>query len=581
MVLVNIVLMFILIMYNVNALKETSQNEFLRRTQVTLKLFTETARDAIFATDLATLEVITQSLYKQYGIEYVYISDSSESQLVQAGTLPIDIDTHPIDLSLGSVTDGVYDVNSPIVEDGFVFANIRLGFTVNVIENALDKTKTHSIVIASVGIIFIAFFSYIFGIYVTRQFSILRKGVVAIEKGELGCQIDIVGNDEIARTATAFNSMSSELYTNNVMRNAIMQSAIDCIVTTDAQGVIKDVNPAVEQTLGYSKEQAIGLPISDLVTQLKIYALKSYNFCSFIESGRELNLGSRFESNIICSDGKILPVEMVATKTILSGNDVFYIFYISDISDRKQGEKTKEEFVSVVSHELRTPLTAILGGLGLLKSDIVDLSPEKKENILDIAISNSERLVGLVNDLLDIQKIESGSFDLTFEVFNIVEVAHQAIEQNEGYANKFNVTLKLNVDEKPIWVDIDHFRILQVMANLLSNAIKFSPENGVVNITVLENEESVCVKISDNGPGVADEFKEKIFQKFSQADSAANRQYAGTGLGLSITKYLIEAHGGEIGLEPNESGGTTFYFKIKLSKSSSKELNLDNLANII
>jgi len=581
MVLVNIVLMFILIMYNVNALKETSQNEFLRRTQVTLKLFTETARDAIFATDLATLEVITQSLYKQYGIEYVYISDSSESQLVQAGTLPIDIDTHPIDLSLGSVTDGVYDVNSPIVEDGFVFANIRLGFTVNVIENALDKTKTHSIVIASVGIIFIAFFSYIFGIYVTRQFSILRKGVVAIEKGELGCQIDIVGNDEIARTATAFNSMSSELYTNNVMRNAIMQSAIDCIVTTDTQGVIKDVNPAVEQTLGYSKEQAIGLPISDLVTQLKIYALKSYNFCSFIESGRELNLGSRFESNIICSDGKILPVEMVATKTILSGNDVFYIFYISDISDRKQGEKTKEEFVSVVSHELRTPLTAILGGLGLLKSDIVDLSPEKKENILDIAISNSERLVGLVNDLLDIQKIESGSFDLTFEVFNIVEVAHQAIEQNEGYANKFNVTLKLNVDEKPIWVDIDHFRILQVMANLLSNAIKFSPENGVVNITVLENEESVCVKISDNGPGVADEFKEKIFQKFSQADSAANRQYAGTGLGLSITKYLIEAHGGEIGLEPNESGGTTFYFKIKLSKSSSKELNLDNLANII
>ena len=581
MVLVNVVLMFILIMHNTNALKETSQNEFLRRTQVTLKLFTETARDAIFATDLATLEVIAGNLYKQHGIDYVYISDSSGSQLVYVGSVPVNIDKHPIDISLSDVTDGVYDVNSSIVEDGFVFANIRLGFAVNVIASAIDKTKTHSIVIASIGIIFIALFSYIFGLYVTRQFSILRKGVAAIEKGELGFQIDIIGKDEIARTATAFNSMSSELYINNLLRNAIMQSAIDCIITTNAHGVIEDINPAVKRTLGYSKKQALGLSICDLVMLLKISGHSNYNFRSFIESEGEVNLGERFESSIICSDGIALPVEMVVTKTVLSENEVFYIFYISDISDRKQAEKTKDEFISVVSHELRTPLTAILGGLGLLRNDVVNLSSEKKRSMLDIAINNSERLLELVNDLLDMQKIESGSFDLNLDVFNITEVVRQSIEQNEGYASKFNVKLNFIADEKPIWVDVDHSRILQVMANLLSNAVKFSPENGIVDITVIENKDLVYVKVSDNGPGVADEFKEKIFQKFSQADSAANRQYAGTGLGLPITKYLIEAHGGEIGLESNSSGGAAFYFKIKLSKAFSKEPNLDHLANIV
>lgn len=239
----------------------------------------------------------------------------------------------------------------------------------------------------------------------------------------------------------------------------------------------------------------------------------------------------------------------------------------TDITERKQVERMKSEFVSVVSHELRTPLTSISGALGLICSGVLGDAPAKMQPMLEIAQRNSERLSLLIDDLLDMEKIEAGKMRLELREQQLLPLVEQAIESTQAYAQRHDVRLVLMSDPGAVWVRVDGVRLQQVLSNFLSNAAKFSPAHGQVEVSVLPRMGRVRVEVRDYGPGIQPEFRRHIFQKFSQADASNTRQKGGTGLGLAISKELVERMGGRVGFESQPGMGACFYFELPLGEA--------------
>ncbi len=239
-----------------------------------------------------------------------------------------------------------------------------------------------------------------------------------------------------------------------------------------------------------------------------------------------------------------------------------FLAMITDISERKKIDRMKSEFISMVSHELRTPLTSIRGSLGLISGGAAGELPPKAKQLVDIAGKNSERLVRLINDILDVEKIEAGKMAFDIKPLPLSDLITQTLSANQGYAEQFKVSLKFINHAPAVMVEADKDRLEQVLTNLISNACKFSPEGGEVSITLEKTPLWVSVTIADQGPGIPEEFRQRIFQKFAQADSSDSRQKGGTGLGLSITKAIIERLRGHIGFHSEVGQGTAFFFRL-------------------
>ncbi len=238
---------------------------------------------------------------------------------------------------------------------------------------------------------------------------------------------------------------------------------------------------------------------------------------------------------------------------------------MADIEDRKRLERAKDEFVATVSHELRTPLTAIRGALGLLKGGVAGELPPEALELTSVALSGSERLGRLVNDILDVARVESGAVDFDFEVLPVETVLRDALTANQTYAQQFQVHLVSRCELPEAAVRVDPDRIAQVMANLISNAAKFSSAGAVVEVVAAEAGRWVRISVIDYGRGIPAEFRARIFQKFAQADGADNRQREGTGLGLSICRALVEEMNGMIDFTDTPGGGATFYIELPLA----------------
>jgi PAS domain S-box-containing protein len=242
------------------------------------------------------------------------------------------------------------------------------------------------------------------------------------------------------------------------------------------------------------------------------------------------------------------------------------VWMLEDITERHRINKLKSEFISVVSHELRTPLTSIRGSLGLLEAGLGGTLPEKALRLIKIAHDNSRRLVGLVNDILDMEKLASGKMQFKSERLDLVAVVADAIEANTAYAVALNVRLQLFNHPDQAWVLGDPDRLMQVLANFLSNASKFSPKGDVVRLQIFTETEQekihYKVEVTDVGAGIPLAFQTRIFEPFSQADGTDSRQQGGTGLGLSITKSYIEKMHGKIGFISAPDKGSSFWFSL-------------------
>ncbi|MGC1176151.1 PAS domain S-box protein [Polaromonas sp.] len=246
------------------------------------------------------------------------------------------------------------------------------------------------------------------------------------------------------------------------------------------------------------------------------------------------------------------------------GEVIGFYSLATDVTELKRIDRMKSEFVSTVSHELRTPLTSIRGSLGLISGGVAGQLPDAVKTLVGIAKNNCERLIRLINDILDIEKIESGKMRLDLQVVELKPLLVQTLAANEGFGTAQNVSLSLDFPEDGLQVHVDSDRLAQVMTNLLSNAMKFSPPGGVVEVRVSQVGMGVRVEVRDHGPGIPEEFRKRIFQKFSQADSSDTRQKGGTGLGLNISRAIIERLGGSIGFESAAGVGTTFFFELPL-----------------
>ncbi len=232
----------------------------------------------------------------------------------------------------------------------------------------------------------------------------------------------------------------------------------------------------------------------------------------------------------------------------------------ADISSRKEIERMKNEFISVVSHELRTPLSSIVGSLGLLVK-MPDLRQDI-QTLIRVARDNSQRLVRLINDILDVEKLDSDTLQIQLEPVELGALLYTAIQANQGYADQYGVSLVLTQSQGPAWVEANFDRLMQVMANLLSNAAKFSPRGARVEVRLERVHGALRVSVVDPGPGIPEEFKPRVFDRFAQADSSTSRRRGGTGLGLAICKMIMDKLGGKIDFVSAPGRGTTFYFEL-------------------
>lgn len=233
----------------------------------------------------------------------------------------------------------------------------------------------------------------------------------------------------------------------------------------------------------------------------------------------------------------------------------------------EQANITKSEFVSTVSHELRTPLTSIKASIGLINGGAVGSFPESMQMMLDIAESNTERLIYLINDLLDIQKIEAGLMTFKFEDVNLEELIHRSVENTHAYSTHNNISLNLMSLDSVDTVYTDPDRLLQVLDNVLSNAIKFSMKNGVVDVELMDQGDLASIMITDHGPGIPLDFQSQLFEKFTQADASDTRKYGGAGLGMNISKSIMHELEGSITFKSSASG-TTFWIEVPKNKDS-------------
>jgi PAS domain S-box-containing protein len=327
--------------------------------------------------------------------------------------------------------------------------------------------------------------------------------------------------------------------------------------------IIKDellLSKRWKEMLGY-EEHEIGSQPTEWLSRIHPDDLNS------VTDNVQANMDGRISSSsnehrIQCKDGSFLWVlgrGMVVQRDD-QGKALRMVGTIADISERKNIDRMKSEFISTVSHELRTPLTSIRGSLGLLEGGVLGNLPPKALNLIKIANKNSQRLVMLVNDILDMDKLVAGKMTIYTDKINLLEVVENSIEANSAYAASYHVRYQLSQKSQQMrtMVKADANRLMQVLTNLLSNAAKFSHSNGVVEIRILPEADFYRVEVEDKGDGIPNDFKSQIFGAFSQAGSGNTRQQGGTGLGLNISKKLV----GHMGYSSEVGKGTTFWFTV-------------------
>lgn len=411
----------------------------------------------------------------------------------------------------------------------------------------------------------------------------LTDGAQKLAAGHTQHRIAVHGNDELAQLSVAFNTMadhvessqraletrveytSTELERASGLMQAIVDNAVEAIIAIDQYGTIQSYNAAAERLFGYSARDCIGNHVRVLLPEPWSRATNEEISAHLRQLGQS-PIPPRGTATTRRSDGAEIPVEISLGRVTLKSGEL-YIGVVYDLSEKHEIDRMKKEFISTVSHELRTPLTSIRGGIELIRSGQFGALSDKAADLMRIADENVLRLGRLIDDLLDVEKLEAGKLEFRYDNVDPLVLANKAVEANSGYAARFGVSIVIDAAAAgydPIRVDPD--RALQILNNLLSNAIKFSPEGERVRLTLTRLPDGICFSVHDRGPGVPQQFRERIFQKFAQADSSDQRQQGGTGLGLNVSKQLAEQMGGKIGFNSTPGRGAEFYVILPRAK---------------
>lgn len=444
--------------------------------------------------------------------------------------------------------------------------------------NGIDRTMIGAIILALcalvLGIVLTAYLA-------TRPLQAFARELRAIgDAGDLTLRVRSAGVAEFDRLAATFNAMLERLQKvlvshdrldqeNQARKRAeralrrsercyreVIEGSVRGIFITSGDTVLF-ANQMFASLFGYETPK-------DLIGSHRLSDLFSADFCRLLHDHLESGEDAPRQGEVLIAgaDGAERWYEHVSRPVDWQGRQALQCS-LADITERKELEQLKSEFVSIVSHELRTPLTSVTGSLRLIQSGALGAMPEKIAPLIQIAHSNTKRLVALVNDILDVEKIEAGKMEFHVEPVEIVDLCRQALAENAFYGAKFAVTFELETELETAHVSADPDRLLQVLANLLSNAAKFSPEGGKVVLDLRAIDGLVRLAVIDQGPGIPAAKQAEIFEKFKQADSSEKRAKAGTGLGLAICQSIAEHHESEIRLTSTEGEGATFFFDLK------------------
>jgi PAS domain S-box-containing protein len=370
----------------------------------------------------------------------------------------------------------------------------------------------------------------------------------------------------------------------------LLEAAPDAMVVVNQGGEIVLLNLQAEKQFGYRRDELLGQKVKNIIPEGFAERLLADGLRS-AEDALAQQIGTGIELSGRRKDGTEFPIEIMLSP-LESAEGILVTAAIRNVSVRKTAEthlaqmegmdRLKDEFVSTVSHELRTPLTSIAGALGLLIGNAAGQLPEHATRLLAIAHTNSQRLVRLINDILDIEKLESGKVIFNLKRVDVRALVEQAIEANRAFAEGYDVRVRLLDTPNPCAVRADPDRLEQVITNLLSNAIKFSPLGNEVLVAIELRGEAVRVSVRDHGPGISADFRSHIFQKFAQADATDGRQKGGTGLGLSIVKQITTRLDGVVDFNDAPGGGTIFHVDLpSWDHIAGQEIDLDLDSNAV
>jgi PAS domain S-box-containing protein len=353
-------------------------------------------------------------------------------------------------------------------------------------------------------------------------------------------------------------------------RELILESVADGIYGIDLDGRITFINQAAARVLGYDPGELTGCDVHEVIHHSHADGTPYSKASSPILQGLRRHEAIHMRDEVFWRrDGTSIPVEYSATPLIEDGQISGMVVAFQDVSERRRLEKMKEEFISTVSHELRTPLTSLRASLGLISSGALDKRPEKQRQMVDMAIGNCDRLVRLVNDILDFDRVERGKLPLNREPVEAVDLLRRAADVAHPSASEHRIDF--HIEAPPALVLADEERILQVLNELVANAIKFSPPETQIRLAAQHMGAApageVCFVVEDHGRGIAPEKLERIFDRFQQGDASDSRALGGTGLGLALCRSIVEQHGGRIWVESTPGQGSRFLFTLPAAET--------------
>ncbi len=380
---------------------------------------------------------------------------------------------------------------------------------------------------------------------------------------------------------TSLQKLNTKLEQSEMKFRSVVQTANDAIISGDINGNIISWNKCAQTIFGYAEGEVLGKPLTILMPE-QYRDLFSSKLEQLRSTGEFNYKGRTFESHGLRKNGSEFSVE-ISIATWKTEEGTFFTGIIRDVTERRRAEeirlenirlenehliyanKVKSEILTIMSHELRTPLTSIIGYSILLKEKAHGNLNEKQDSYVDNTLTSSKHLLGIINNTLDMAKIESGKMDLIIETISVPDIVNEILALVKEKAKKHNIVLRQKMDLDVIEADRQKFK--QILFNLLSNAIKFSKEaGGVVTVSTKKEGDMAKISVFDNGIGMREKDLPRLFRKFEQLDMGISRKYEGTGLGLAITKQLVEMHGGKIMVESTYGKGSTFTFLLPVRK---------------
>jgi len=429
-------------------------------------------------------------------------------------------------------------------------------------------------------------------VLIRDRLRILHQGATIIADGRLDYRLAVVGNDELSELAQAINAMTSDLQEVKASWETELDLRKNVEIELRRNDALLKSSARIAGVgaweLNFTTQEVRWSEQSCVIYEMPVGYQPSYDeiLDFFVPDARPI-IASKISYMIATGESFDLELETYTQRKkaifvrILgqieydSDGEARMIATLQDVTEQRVMDKIKSEFISMVSHELRTPLTSVRGSLSLLESEVLGRLEEKPKKLVVVAHRNAVRLIGLVNDILDINKLASGALIMNMQQYDLIPLILQVIENNAAYAREYLIDLEFSTELQSAIIEADAGRLMQVLTNLISNAVKFSGNPPIVRIKLEQFGAYYQISVIDTGPGISEQFKKKIFGQFAQENSSNTRINGGSGLGLYISKNLIEKMNGNIGFESELGIGTTFWIRLTMlnSDAAAKAIN--------